>query len=111
MLLATFFVTNTDDSGAGSLRQAILDANADAVADRIEFNIPGTGPHSIRPTTPLPAVAQPVVIDGYTQPGASVNSVVIRSPIQSCSAIRRSVRQASPSGLMLHSQPIAPPVV
>jgi hypothetical protein len=34
---ATFTVTNTNDSGAGSLRQAIEDANADTAADTIVF--------------------------------------------------------------------------
>src|SRR5262249_9109271 len=40
----TFTVTATADSGPGSLRQAILDANPDASAgiDLINFNIPGT---------------------------------------------------------------------
>lgn len=37
-LLATFTVTNADDAGAGSLRQAILDANALAGADIVEFD-------------------------------------------------------------------------
>jgi hypothetical protein len=32
-----FFVTNTNDSGSGSLRQAVLDANADAGAETITF--------------------------------------------------------------------------
>jgi hypothetical protein len=36
-LLATFTVLNTNDAGAGSLRQAIVDANALAGADLIEF--------------------------------------------------------------------------
>jgi hypothetical protein len=36
-VLATFTVTNTNDSGIGSLRQAILDANANAGADDITF--------------------------------------------------------------------------
>jgi hypothetical protein len=36
---ATFTVTNTMDSGNGSLRQAILDANAAAGLDTINFNI------------------------------------------------------------------------
>ena len=47
---ATFTVTNTNDSGAGSLRQAILDANASAGADLIDFSIPGAGVHTIAPT-------------------------------------------------------------
>ncbi|MDI6704584.1 MAG: right-handed parallel beta-helix repeat-containing protein [bacterium] len=37
---ATFTVTNTNNSGPGSLRQAILDANADSEASTIIFNIP-----------------------------------------------------------------------
>ena len=43
----TFTVTNTNDAGAGSLRQAILDANASAGADDIVFAIPGPGVHTI----------------------------------------------------------------
>ncbi len=40
--LATYTVTNTNDSGAGSLRQAILDANANAGLDTISFSITGS---------------------------------------------------------------------
>lgn len=36
---ATFTVTSTNDSGAGSLRQIITDANAAAGADAIQFQI------------------------------------------------------------------------
>ena len=71
---ATFTVTNTDDSGPGSLRQAIEDANATAGADTIEFNIPGAGVHTITPATNFDTIVEAVVIDGYTQPGASVNT-------------------------------------
>ena len=46
---ATFTVTNTDDTGPGSLRQAILDANAAPGLDTIAFNIPGAGVHTISP--------------------------------------------------------------
>src|SRR5262245_4245805 len=49
-LLATFTVVNTADSGAGSLRQAIIDANGSAGADIIDFNI-GSGLQTIIPTT------------------------------------------------------------
>jgi CSLREA domain-containing protein len=70
-----FAVTNTADSGAGSLRQAILDANANPGGDTISFNIPGAGVHTITPTTPLPPVTGTVVIDGYTQPGSATNFI------------------------------------
>ena len=63
-------VINTNDSGPGSLRQAITDSNADSGdRDTIVFNIPGSGVHTITPLTALPALSQPVVIDGTTQPG------------------------------------------
>ncbi len=69
-----FTVTNTNDSGAGSLRQAILDANAAGGLDTIAFNIAGGGVHTITPATNLPTITSPVLIDGYSQPGASVNT-------------------------------------
>jgi uncharacterized repeat protein (TIGR01451 family) len=69
---ATFTVTNTNDSGAGSFRQAILSANSSAGADLINFSIPGAGTHSITLLTPLPVVTGAVTIDGTTQsPGSS----------------------------------------
>ena len=73
-------VTNTNDQGPGSLRQAMLNANATAGTDTITFNIPGPGPHSILPATELPALTDPVVIDGYSQPGSSPNSHLITEP-------------------------------
>ena len=66
---ATFTVTNTNDTGAGSLRQAITSANAAAGLDFIVFAIPGAGPHTIVPLSPLPDINSPVSIDGTTQPG------------------------------------------
>ena len=71
----TFVVVNTNNAGPGSLRQAILDANVLINGgDRITFNIPGTGVRVISPTNALPAITDPVTIDGYTQPGATTNS-------------------------------------
>src|SRR5262249_30566453 len=64
---ATFTVTNTNDSGAGSLRQAILDANA-AAGGTVAFNIPTT-PRTIVLSTSLPLAEAAVIIDGTTQPG------------------------------------------
>ena len=71
---ATFTVTTTADFGAGSLRQAILDANAAAGADTIAFNIVGGGVHTIALATELPDITDPVTIDGYTQSGSSPNT-------------------------------------
>ena len=48
-IAATFTVTNINDSGGGSLRKAIDDANANPGADSINFSIPGGGVHSIIP--------------------------------------------------------------
>ncbi len=72
---ATFTVTTTADSGAGSLRQAILDAEAAPGADTIQFNIPGPGVHTIFLTTWLPKAFGPITVDGYTQPGSSPNTL------------------------------------
>src|SRR5207248_878307 len=68
-----FTVTNTNDSGTGSLRQAITDANSMG-GGTINFNIPGGGVHTISPMTVLPTITQTVTIDGYTQPGSSMNT-------------------------------------
>lgn len=76
---ATYTVTTTNDSGIGSLRQAMLDANATGGADTIAFNIPGAGPHVIRPQTSLPGLTGPTMIDGYTQPGSGVNTAPVGS--------------------------------
>src|SRR5436190_13609255 len=70
---ATFTVLNTADSGAGSLRQAILDANATAGADLINFTIPAAGVQTISPLSALPDITDAVTIDGYSQPGAIAN--------------------------------------
>ena len=76
---STFVVTNTNSSGAGSLAQAILDANGNPGPDVISFNISGSGVHTISPTNQLPPLTDPVTIDGYTQPGASPNTLAVGS--------------------------------
>ncbi|MHB1558377.1 MAG: Ig-like domain-containing protein [Isosphaeraceae bacterium] len=72
----TYVVTSTSDSGTGSLRWAITQANRVASSDPVDitFDIPGTGPFTIAPASPLPEITHSVVIDGYTQPGASPNT-------------------------------------
>lgn len=65
--MATFFVTNMNDAGMGSLRQAILDANADPAAPHlIQFdNVTGT----INLDGPLPTISRSMTIAG---PGAAL---------------------------------------
>ena len=93
VVLSTFVVTNTNDSGPGSLRQAILDSNATDLAatggtSEIDFAIPastaaeprraGSGFDPVNQTwtitldSPLPAITNPVTIDGYSQAEAGV---------------------------------------
>ncbi len=62
----TFTVTTANDSGPGSLRQAITDANA-APGSTITFAI-GSGLRVIRPLSQLPTLVGGT-IDGTTQPG------------------------------------------
>src|SRR5688572_19196761 len=68
---ATFTVTNVSDSGVGSLRQAILNAEANnnaAVVDTINFNILGFGPHTITLNSALPTITEPVALNGQSNP-------------------------------------------
>jgi hypothetical protein len=90
---ATITVTDTGDTiavdGLVTLREAITsannnaDVNADVVAvgaygtDTINFNIPGTGVHTIAPFPALPTITDPVIIDGYTQPGSAANTQAV----------------------------------
>jgi hypothetical protein len=70
-----FTVTNTADSGPGSLRQAISDANANPGPATIAFTIPGTGVHTISPINGLDPITNAITIDGYTQLGSSANTL------------------------------------
>ena len=77
----TFIVTNAADPGDGfcnaqgcTLREAIEVANARSGADVIKFNIAGGGVKTITPESELPAIIDPVTIDGYSQPGSRPNS-------------------------------------
>ena len=85
-------VSNTNDSGSGSLRQAITDSEAQgstlAVPNHIVFAIPETDPGKdpvtgafvIQPLSPLPPLFSTTVIDGYKQPGSSPNTNAIDQP-------------------------------
>ena len=80
MLSQTFIVTNpVNDGSTGSLDWAILQVNEDTTdstssPDVIDFNIPGTGPFTMQAPNFM-GVSNPVVIDGYSQPGSSPNTL------------------------------------
>ncbi len=66
-----YTVTRTADSGVGSLRQAIL--NADAVTGStpltISFAIAGTAPYAILLQSSLPVITRPVVLNAESETG------------------------------------------
>ena len=76
-LPSIFMVTNTNDSGPGSLRQAILDANGHAGTDTIAFDVGGGGVQTIQPRSELPTITDHVVIDGTTQPGFAGTPLIV----------------------------------
>jgi hypothetical protein len=57
-------VTNANDAGPGSLRQALIDANAAANLNTIRFNIAGACPRTITLASLLPDIVHPVAIEG-----------------------------------------------
>ncbi|MCC6561337.1 MAG: right-handed parallel beta-helix repeat-containing protein [Xanthomonadales bacterium] len=73
--LIQVLVTNSADSGAGSLRQALLDANANPNHTLVRFSMPGVcGSQGILLSSALPDISTAVTIDGYTQSGAQPNT-------------------------------------
>ncbi len=102
LFAATVTVTSTADSviaadGKVTLREAMTSINTGndlgdsdiagqspgvyGVSDAIHFNIAAAGVHTIAPVSPLPAIAKPVLIDGYTQPGSSPNTHALNAGI------------------------------
>lgn len=62
----TYVVTNNSDSGPGSLRQAIADANAHPGLDSIDFNLPSSQLFGISPNASY-TITDPLILDGATQ--------------------------------------------
>ncbi len=58
-----------------SLREAIIAANNTAGTDTVNFNISGTGVKTISLASALPAITDTIVINGYSQTGASANTL------------------------------------
>ena len=130
---STFTVNSTDDPGDGvcnatecTLREAINAANATTAADTIKFNIPGSGPHTIRPLGPncfsggssgsssgssgspppdpcgpLPQITNPVTIDGYSQPGSKPNTLANGDNAQLMIVLDGGFQNTNPGGLVI----------
>jgi len=87
-----------------SLQDAVLAANVKANGsspDEIHFNLPVTGPLTI--AEPLPAITDPVIIDGYTQPGASQNTLPVGSNAVLKIVLDGTIPGANPSGLTIQA--------
>jgi hypothetical protein len=93
----TLTVTNANDSGAGSLRQAILSANATAGFNRIEFAVPTSAGQCVllQPASPYPDITDALLIDGFSQPGASRNTLDDGDNATICVRIARLAAPAS----------------
>jgi len=94
---ATITVNTTSDAAADdgvcTLREAITAASTNLpsgatsgecaggdllpIIDTIAFAIPGSGVQTIQPASLMPAIAEAVVIDGYSQPGTSANTLAL----------------------------------
>jgi CSLREA domain-containing protein len=79
----TFTVNTVADADDGlcttlhcTLREAINAANAASGTNTIAFAISGAGVKTIQPTSALPQVTGPAVIDGTTQPGYSGTPII-----------------------------------
>src|ERR1700741_1579776 len=100
---AIFTVTNTTDAGPGSLRQAILDANALPGTDTIVFNIPAAGAQVISPASALPSIDEALFINGYSQPSSVIGTMATR---QLRIVLRGAVAGAGVSGLTFNANNI-----
>jgi hypothetical protein len=115
--------TITSDAPSVSLREAIIsidnhaDTGADVTANRvgtyeindtIDFNIAGSGRHTIFPGTSssvggLPTVTKPMLIDGTSQPGSSVNTLVNADNAETLILLSGVSAGSNASGLFLGS--------
>src|SRR5438094_3912501 len=73
--LSTFIVLNTSDSGTGSLRKAVLDANAHAGADTIVFKLPAAVAPAVN--TILLTGGEMAITDKLTITGPGMNKLII----------------------------------
>jgi probable HAF family extracellular repeat protein len=70
-------VTNTNDAGPGSLRQALLDANGNTGESQVIFAIPGSGVQTIALNSALPVITAQVFINGASQANFAGSPLVV----------------------------------
>jgi hypothetical protein len=103
---SVFSVTWSDDSGPGTLRDAILQANAHAGRDTIEIHV------TVRPTSPLPVITDAADIIGTdngtgidgTNAGTSTDGLVISAAGSMISGIR--IERFDGDGLVINADDV-----
>ena len=73
----TFTVVNVNDTGTGSLRDAVSQANGLIGKDTIKFSITGSGLKTLLLQSDLPVMVDSIFINGFSQSGIGVNNIVI----------------------------------
>ena len=100
------YVTNTNNTGDGSLREAINCSNEKPGKDAIKFAIVGTGPFVIKPLTALPVISDSVFIDGFSQSGTDVYDIVIEGSgtnVSSAFVLKDKLSNVKVSGLTIRN--------
>ena len=98
-------VTNTNDSGPGSLRDAIHYANQQPGPTTVTFHVPGYCPYIIPLQSTLESITKSTIIDGTTNPGYVANSSPAAFDANNCVVIR----PASGTLLNVFNVPVAAP--
>jgi titin len=107
-LLSTIWVKSAEDSGTGTLRQAILSSNmtSGSAVNTISFDIGSGGLATISLKSALPAITHPVIIDGTTQPGTGTTpDIVLNGSGAGSSAVGLTLKAANSTikGLVIDS--------
>jgi CSLREA domain-containing protein len=100
-------VVNSSDGGTGSLREAIYCSMDLPGTDTVSFNIPGAGPHDITMLSPFPDIVEPVIIDGFTQPGAAPNTNPVGQGLNSAMQIVVHGLDRGPQGFVIPAMVIS----
>ena len=92
----TIVVNSLEDAGPGSIRQAMLDANAAEGSNTIAFQFAGTSPYTIHLRSPLPNVSDKLFIDGESQPTFAGTPVVALDGLEAQAAAEAFAPAAGP---------------